>query len=204
MSHLRVSPQQLLFLGTWASSESVQSLLATAEGRFSDCCWHLNRSIDTNTDILRAFWQTCNVNFTKARKIFPTRAYHLSNHRILSGFAVKDVDSILRSRLNVQKAIAPPPHHNSNAIITPGVWHTDLAWKAAHRVYSWIILFMTMVSSSLHSTFWCLIIQPLGRSFWQRPSLILYILQTEYGVFRVFPSSSGGPPNSNGNRLGQL
>lgn len=196
MSHLRVSLQQPLLLSTWASFESMQSLLATAEGHFSNYCWHRNRSIDTNMDILKAFWQTCNVNFTKARKIFPTRAYHLSNHRILSGFAVKDVDSILRSRFNVQKAI--PPHHNSNSIITPG-WHTDLAWKAAHRVYSW-----TIISSSLHSTFWCLIIQPLGRSFQPMPSLILYILQTEYGVFRVFPSSSGGHPNSNGNRLGRL
>lgn len=130
MSHLRVSPQQLLLLSTWASSESVQSLLATAEGRFSNYCWHLNRSIDTNTDILKAFWQTCNVNFTKARKIFPTRAYHLSNHRILSGFAVKDVDSILRSRLNVQKAIAPPItvtpllHQGCGTQILPGRQHT--------------------------------------------------------------------------------
>lgn len=106
MSHLRVSPQQLLLLSTWASSES-----AVAAGHRRGTLLQLllaSEQIYRHHHILKAFWQTCNVNFTKARKIFPTRAYHLSNHRILRGFAVKDVDSILRSRPSVQKAIAHP------------------------------------------------------------------------------------------------
>lgn len=72
--------------------------------------------------MLKAFWQTYDVRFTKTSRRFPTGACHLSSHGILTRFTIKDVDSLLRSRPPVQKAtdypitVMPLSHHGYNLL----------------------------------------------------------------------------------------